>query len=1274
MLTLLGLSACSKDGAEDPDTETKPKENIEIPSSVVPPVFDASGGTLSIPFTAYAAWSASADASRTSSWCSVSPTSGAAGTISLAVTTQPNDTPDERNATIFLKAGSTTKTLSVIQKQQDALTLTSSKFEVGASGDDIVIEVKANIDFDYEIDAQCTEWISFVGTRSIKTSRLVFRIAPNDGVSVREGCITLHSSLGDEEVKIYQQGSAPAIVLTQKSYTVSASGETIKVELNSNIEYTVQMPAEDWITESQTRAMSTHTHYFVIAENDGYEDRRAEIVFVNKTNNLSETIIVTQMQKNALVVANDSYTVDNPGGEINIEVNHNVEFDVTISKEWIRQITSRGLITEHLTFRIAENTDYDNREAKITFTSKDKSITQEVTVYQAQKNAIIVSSKEYTVEDTGREIEIEVRSNVDFMVENPDVPWLHAIETRAMTGHTLRYRIDANTDYDLRIAEIRIVNKANSLSETVKITQMQKDAIVLAKSEYEFGMTGGELDFDVMTNVELTVSVSADAKKWLTEVTTRGLEKKTLHFNVAACSQDDDRTGTITINGGGVTQKVTVTQNGMKEMFAKERAALVAFYDALDGDNWENNNNWCSDRPVSEWYGVSCNNKMVSRLTLGVNNLTGHIPAAIGDLANLTHLYLSGNKITGLPAEIGNLMNLTMLNLYNNPLTEVPDEIGKLTYLTNLSISHSALTSFPVALAGLKNLTSLTLAYNTDLSGPIPPQTGNLSKLTYLSLSGNALTGTIPYQLGNLTQLETLALYGNRLSGIVPPQVTGLKAWAKNGLQNIVSNNDLDVESGNVSIPEFTYADINGNSINSREKFGTKKYTALFYWATWCGFSRIFMPDLVAIYNDYRNMGFDVIGFCVNGETESQTALEYIAKYKMDSWTNIFNEANGYETGIRGYPTVLIFDDKGTLKWRDSGYDMGLGLRAFLQKQLGDPEKPYESTDYSADGSVSKLQSATEGKGIDLVLMGDAFSDRQIASAAYHRTMRQAMDYFFTEEPYKSFRNCFNVYYVTAVSKNEGYIENGETALGGFFGDGTHVGGNDDAARQYAYKALGAGRNLSDVTIIVMMNSPRYAGTCYMYYPSATSTDYGQGLSISYFPLDETFEQTLHHEAGGHGFSKLADEYAYQSMGTIPQPEIDRRKQMEPYGWWKNVDFTSDVTKVKWNKFITDPRYATETLGAYEGGLTYWAGVWRPTENSIMRYNTGGFNAPSREAIYYRIHKLAYGGSWSYDYERFVAWDALNRTGNAPILLRTPMREPKNFVPLHPPVVVEQIW
>jgi len=75
-------------------------------------------------------------------------------------------------------------------------------------------------------------------------------------------------------------------------------------------------------------------------------------------------------------------------------------------------------------------------------------------------------------------------------------------------------------------------------------------------------------------------------------------------------------------------------------------------------------------------------------------------------------------------------------------------------------------------------------------------------------------------------------------------------------------------------------------------------------------------------------------------------------------------------------------------------------------------------------------------------------------------------------------------------------------------------------------------------------------------------------------------------------------------------------------------------------------------LGVFEGGMVVEKGVWRPSNNSIMGYQQVGhdgdrFNAPSREAAYIRIHKLAYGSDWKYDYEEFVKYDAINRKTSA---------------------------
>ena len=303
-------------------------------------------------------------------------------------------------------------------------------------------------------------------------------------------------------------------------------------------------------------------------------------------------------------------------------------------------------------------------------------------------------------------------------------------------------------------------------------------------------------------------------------------------------------------------------------------------------------------------------------------------------------------------------------------------------------------------------------------------------------------------------------------------------------------------------------------------------------------------------------------------------------------------------------------------------------------------------------------------------MMGDAFSDRMIADGSYEEAMRRAIDALFTEEPYKSFREYFNIYYVDVVSKNEVYF--GETTLNTKYGEGTHVGGDDETVIDYALNAISE-TAMDDALIIVMMNRDYYSGTCYMYYPP--SGTYGRGLSIAYFPTSSdviTFNGLISHEAGGHGFAKLADEYQY--TGTITNDEIDSYRISEPYGWWKNVDFTPDPTRVKWSQFLSDSRYDQEGLGVYEGACTYAFGAYRPTINSIMNDNTGGFNAPSRYAIWYRINKLAFGEEWNGTYEDFVAYDAVNRTPAA-VSRRKRSNCVERLLPtLAPPVVIDHDW
>lgn len=684
-----------------------------------------------------------------------------------------------------------------------------------------------------------------------------------------------------------------------------------------------------------------------------------------------------------------------------------------------------------------------------------------------------------------------------------------------------------------------------------------------------------------------------------------------------------------------------------------DRDILIALYDATNGDNWTDNTNWCTDAPLSEWYGVTLDysQERVQYIHLSYNNLVGSIPEEIGNLTELYTLDLSGNTLTGeIPSSIGNMHILGYLYLNNNQLTRsIPQEIGNLSDLRACYI------------------------YENQLMGNIPSEFGNLINLEYCYLFGNQLTGEVPETLSRLTKLQTMDFSDNMLGGDLPEAVTVTDWWQINGYRCIEQNEPggFTFETLNLYIPDFTATDNRGNTIRTIDIVSSHKVTLYYVWATWCGYSKAFHPVMSELYQRYKNHSLEIIGVCDDGMDNPTEANNYIESNNME-WPTLMENPEG---GIpyTGFPTVIAFDETGKMIFHSS-FTSRDELPDFIKGILGEGDAPYESTDFSADGKAYTLQTASDGNGINVVLMGDAFSDRQIADGTYENVMKQAADAFFSEEPYTSFKDMFNVYYVNAVSKNEGYVDGGETIFSGTFGGGTHVMGNDELCMKYAQTAFNfTNEQMQDVLIVVMMNSTAYAGTCYMYYNTGYTSDYGRGTSVAYFPIGTTYEDLatiLHHEAGGHGFAKLNDEYAYEYMGMIPANEIrDEQNMRENYGWGKNTDYIPDPARVYWSKFIADSRYASENIGVYEGACTYWTGAYRPTENSIMNDNTGGFNAPSREAIYYRIHKLAYGESWTYDYEDFVNWD-LNQRARS----RVSVVPQKKYPPTAPPVIIKARW
>ena len=238
----------------------------------------------------------------------------------------------------------------------------------------------------------------------------------------------------------------------------------------------------------------------------------------------------------------------------------------------------------------------------------------------------------------------------------------------------------------------------------------------------------------------------------------------------------------ITVTGAdGQTAMASVTVS----VAISERAALGALFEALGGSGWTRSDNWLTDAPLGDWYGVEVDSqgrliglRLVELVDteegyqrkIGIG-LTGEIPPELGSLTHLRVLDLSTNQLTGpIPPELGNLSRLESLFLWGNQLTgSIPPELGQLSQLRTLSLWYNQLTGpIPPELGNLSNLRYLELNGN-ELAGPIPVELGQLSNLTSLGLEGNHLTGPIPVELGQLSNLTSLILSRNQLTGPIPP-------------------------------------------------------------------------------------------------------------------------------------------------------------------------------------------------------------------------------------------------------------------------------------------------------------------------------------------------------------------------------------------------------------------------------------------------------------------------------------------------------------------------
>ena len=773
----------------------------------------------------------------------------------------------------------------------------------------------------------------------------------------------------------------------------------------------------------------------------------------------------------------------------------------------------------------------------------------------------------------------------------------------------------------------------------------------------------GNLNLEITSNMEIK---AVPKNEWIItdeQPQSKALATNHFHFKILANGDKQSRTGHIEVQdmGDKVLKTITVIQgNAQEEEIAKEREALIAFYHATNGDQWKNNTNWCSDKPIGEWYGIRCQNGLVEVLNLTENGLLGMIPLEIGNLGNLRILSLSINQLSGeIPSSIGQLKELTTLYLANNQLSgNIPVELGDLTNLTMADLYNNQLSgNIPSSIGNLKELDRLSL-HNNQLTGIIPTEIGNLCNLTSLSLDYNQLSGEIPANIVDLKNLQELRLDNNKLEGLIPNticQMSNLKfLWFAN---NHFSGN-IPQNIGNLHALERL--DLSHNQLTGSIPVSIKQCSNLQYIML---NSNQLQGDMML---DYFSNNKNIRALHLDHNNLTGTIPAEFTTWVYDH-RPVFNITYNCLSG--SLPLELISNPdwpraEACIIPQNEGYNLEVPIL-------------YESTDYSEDGKVVVLQKATEGNGINVAIVGDGFADVDFTSGHFDKVMHKTMEGLFRQEPMKSFRHLFNVYAVKAVSKHNVFLDGCETALEGKYG-------SNNSGYSYAECKEGTLRNKyinkipafnpdEDICFVILNAYTPNASASYCRYPQGFSYSIS-GLG-SYTPASNNLHGFENKICRGFGctFGHLGSEEWNSFGGAATDATKEVILNYQANGWYMNLSV--DPENVPWKKFLTDERYANEDVGIYEGGYYCAFGIYRSSNTSIMRMTNIDevtFNVPSREAIYKRMMQQAYGDSWQYDYEKFVEYDAINRN-STPQLLRSTADAPKeDRLQYYPMVIIHE--
>ena len=507
------------------------------------------------------------------------------------------------------------------------------------------------------------------------------------------------------------------------TYTVEAAGGTVNVNVETNTDYFVSIPddAKNWVSVVGSRATMQDVFSLSITANST-ASRTAKISLKNKSGEVLANIQISQEVQTIKITDGATYEVDPAGEIINVNLETNTDYTVSIpeeAKEWISVVESRDIRQETVTLSISENNG-DDRSAFIYLIDKNGEQLAKIQISQKGEEPCfnVKNGSTVEVESKGGTIDLNFETNIEYSVSIPEEEknWISMVESRTIRQETVTLSISENSGDD-RSAFIYLIDKNGEQLAKIQISQKGEEPCFNVKngSIVEVESNGGTVDLNFETNIEYSVSIPEEAKNWISVVESRAIRQETVTLSISE-NVGEARTATIRFvdNNKNNLASIEVNQekgkidavdptdpstipSDMTKAFPDEifRSYIILKFDS-------DNNGIISEEEALNVKEIDVEYKQISSLE-GIqyfpnleclicwgNELTS---LDVSKNTALTELWCPTNKLTSL--NVSKNTALKYLNCNNNQLTSL--DVTKNTALIQLYCSSNKLTSLDVS-------------------------------------------------------------------------------------------------------------------------------------------------------------------------------------------------------------------------------------------------------------------------------------------------------------------------------------------------------------------------------------------------------------------------------------------------------------------------------------------------------------------------------------------------------------------------------------------------